>query len=662
MAKNQDLFSEVQEAIQQRDCCVGLKKLLRQSVLAAFEAWFQKGNVDGKSAGLIRDYLQSVDWKSGDLVDQVIPGIEMGSQDVSSFVEMLAEAKAGQKVQTSHLLDNGSADDFVTGHVRLLYGRWLARNELFDESLEELEKLDVDQVLAPATLLYYRGLMEHQLLKPKACIKTLSRLLENSDHLPRRYNVLAKLMLADMKRMEKDSLDEISRMMGDIRRRTDLNRSGTRVRGKEEDVVNKLDKLIERLEEQRQQMQMAAQGSNQSSSPADREQRMAGQATLSRRHRRVFPQACRSNRKTGMRTFDPFRIAFTVLQGVMLCANLAACQTGDTLSVAELNDGSLVEGRLKSITAEQVKIETEGQEQVLTTASVGSIRCAQGQEPGKAAAHRVVLVDGSVLRCESLTLADRELKLTTACKSELSIATRLIDFVHLLDGSGELDAAWQEIVVTRDQKLQMVDGLIGDISDESVGFTVGERTADVKRARLSGLLFYRRYTESPAPPDFVIELLDGSRIRSRSLTLDGEAYTATTMCGAKLALESEAIALIDFQEGRAIWLTDLEPAGNSWSPLLASSTVLDKLRKFSIAKLDKNFSGKPLEILELNEAAGSLARREYARGFAIKGGGKLSFVLAKQYRKLTSRARHGSCSKLNTKTAAALVTFFTQSI
>ena len=87
-------------------------------------------------------------------------------------------------------------------------------------------------------------------------------------------------MLVDMKRLEEDSLDEISRMMGDIRRRTELNRSGTRVRGKEEEVIAKLDKLVKKLEEQQRQMQMAqSQGSNRSSSPADREQRMSGQGT-----------------------------------------------------------------------------------------------------------------------------------------------------------------------------------------------------------------------------------------------------------------------------------------------------------------------------------------------------------------------------------------------
>ena len=339
------------------------------------------------------------------------------------------------------------------------------------------------------------------------------------------------------------------------------------------------------------------------------------------------------------------RIAAIFLLAVNLSSNLAAAQTSNAISIVELVDGSSVEGRLQSITDQQVKIESDGQEKVLATESVGSIRCSDAQESAKAAAHSVFLVDGSMLLCDSLELAERELVVTTAAKAKLNIASRLVDFVQLLDGSGKLDTAWQEIaletresdalVVTRDEKLQMVDGLIGSISDESVSFTVGERTADVKRSRLAGLLFYRRYNESIASPSFVIELLDGSKIRSRSLSSEGKSYTATSMCGAKLVLEPEVISNIDFQVGRAISLTDLDPASNSWSPLLASSTVLDKLRKFSIAKLDKDFSGKPLEILVLNEKAGTLSRREFSRGFAIKGGGKLSYVLAKQYRKLT---------------------------
>lgn len=250
------------------------------AIVSAFESWLKDSRLEAKSAALVREYVRSTDWNNGELIDRVMPGLELGDSDVARFVELLASAQSDEKVQTSNLLDNPSTNSFIKDHVRLLYGRWLARNELFDESLAQLKQLAVKDVLDPATLLYYRGLMEHQLLKPKACIKTLNQLLENTDHLPRRYAVLARLMLADMERLEKDSLDEISRMMGDIRRRTDLKRSGTRVRDKEEDVIKRLDKLIKRLEEQQRKMQMAqAQGTPRPTSPADREQRLSGQGT-----------------------------------------------------------------------------------------------------------------------------------------------------------------------------------------------------------------------------------------------------------------------------------------------------------------------------------------------------------------------------------------------
>lgn len=250
------------------------------SIRAAFESWLEEAKTSPQSAAAVEAHVDSIDALNGTLVDPVMQGIELGDEEVSRFVEQLESAANHKDIQSSHLLENVAVPDFVSNHVRLFYGRWLAQHELFDESLEELKKLSVDEVLDPATLLYYRGLMEHQLLQPKACIKTLEKLLENSDQMPRRYSVLAKLMVADMQRLEQDSLDEISRLMGDIRRRTDLNRSGKRVRGQEEDVVNKLDKLIEKLEEQQRQMQMAqAQGSNRSSSPADREQRMSGQGS-----------------------------------------------------------------------------------------------------------------------------------------------------------------------------------------------------------------------------------------------------------------------------------------------------------------------------------------------------------------------------------------------
>ena len=77
-------------------------------------------------------------------------------------------------------------------------------------------------------------------------------------------------MKADIAPLKKDSLDEVARLMSDIQRRLKLGRAGTRVRKEEDDVIAKLDKMIEELELQQQQQQQSGQGqgSLNPSSPA----------------------------------------------------------------------------------------------------------------------------------------------------------------------------------------------------------------------------------------------------------------------------------------------------------------------------------------------------------------------------------------------------------
>ena len=82
-------------------------------------------------------------------------------------------------------------------------------------------------------------------------------------------------MQADLKDLQDDTLDHIARRMGDIRRRLDLGRAGSKVRNEEEGVIKSLDKLIKKLEDQQQQQ--ADSGSNlQPSEPAPQSRIMGG--------------------------------------------------------------------------------------------------------------------------------------------------------------------------------------------------------------------------------------------------------------------------------------------------------------------------------------------------------------------------------------------------
>ncbi len=135
-------------------------------------------------------------------------------------------------------------------NLRLLYGRWLAHERLYDEALAQLEGLQPADVVDPAALLFYQGLIYHHMLDKEPGAVALQRLLERADQLPRRYVSVARLMLSDLKDLEDDSLDHIARRMQDIQRRLDLGRAGRKVRDVEDGVIASLDKLIEEIEKQ----------------------------------------------------------------------------------------------------------------------------------------------------------------------------------------------------------------------------------------------------------------------------------------------------------------------------------------------------------------------------------------------------------------------------
>ncbi len=157
---------------------------------------------------------------------------------------------------------------WMRSNLRLMYARWLARNRYYDEALQQLEGLSPEEVVDPASLLFYQAAGYHRMLDKEHCLPLVEKLLERELELPRRYRMLAQLMAADLKPLKTDSLDEIARLMDEIERRLDLYQAGKKVRKQEDEVIAKLDKLIKKLEEQQQQQQQSASGSNRSGNPA----------------------------------------------------------------------------------------------------------------------------------------------------------------------------------------------------------------------------------------------------------------------------------------------------------------------------------------------------------------------------------------------------------
>jgi translation initiation factor 2B subunit (eIF-2B alpha/beta/delta family) len=192
------------------------------------------------------------------LLDLVVTTIALVEPKAQALVDRCAAPRdTVQLPDVAWLAEEGTAP-IVRDNLRLLYGRWLVQQRLYDEALGQLQSLQPDDVVDPAALLFYQAVVHHRMLDREPGLAAIARLLENEDSLPKRYASVARLMQADLEGLKDESLDHIARRMDDIRRRLDLGRAGQKVREVEDGVIASLDKLIEEIEKQQQQAAAAA--------------------------------------------------------------------------------------------------------------------------------------------------------------------------------------------------------------------------------------------------------------------------------------------------------------------------------------------------------------------------------------------------------------------
>jgi len=213
----------------------------------------------------------------GELLQRVVRTVALADENARKLAELCSQASAPRALPAQPWLVDPQTPPWIAKNLRLWYGRWLAQQRLFDEAAEQLDGIEAEDVVDPATLLFYQAVVHHRLLNRDAAAETLARLLDAPDLCPRRYVTIARLMDADLRGLKEESLDHIARRMEDIQRRLDLGRAGPKVREIQDGVVKSLDKLIEELESAQQQQQ-ASQGAGnlQPARPAQESVPMGG--------------------------------------------------------------------------------------------------------------------------------------------------------------------------------------------------------------------------------------------------------------------------------------------------------------------------------------------------------------------------------------------------
>jgi len=268
--------------------CLGVMPMAQGDELAPRASWSIPATAEVKAA--LDDYLQGLNadeltrtkvaalWpdealalEGADLLERLVMSLAVVDPQARAVLDHCQAAHGGGFPPKFSFLADERTPPLARNNLRLLYGRWLAQNELMEEALEQLAGLSPADVVDPASLLFHQSLAHHRLLHKEPCLAAVAKLMENEGEIPKRYATVARLMDADLKPLKTDSLDEVSRLMADVRRRLTLARAGKKVRDEEEEIIKKLEKMIEEMEQQQQQQQQQQQsgssGSRQPSSP-----------------------------------------------------------------------------------------------------------------------------------------------------------------------------------------------------------------------------------------------------------------------------------------------------------------------------------------------------------------------------------------------------------
>ena len=186
--------------------------------------------------------------------------------------------------------------NYLFGALRYYLAQRLVQARCFDEAKKILEDLTPENSIDPAGVLILKAVVLHHFSEKEEGLAALKdfRAIAERESVTRRSAELAKLLQFEWeKQSQEEETETISRQMNDVRRRLGQGRTDDDTQDAEEDVLQALENLIERIEQQSQQQRQQQQDRDgegrQSNNPAE-ESRLLTQKGPGNIDRRDFQQ------------------------------------------------------------------------------------------------------------------------------------------------------------------------------------------------------------------------------------------------------------------------------------------------------------------------------------------------------------------------------------
>ncbi len=303
---------------------------------------------------------------------------------------------------------------------------------------------------------------------------------------------------------------------------------------------------------------------------------------------------------------------------------------------AQTLDGRSVAGTLTALSAERATIATNKGPVELPVEKLLFLTAKRPPRDGGIAI-TIELSDGSVVRAKQYTMTTKEARITLGNGAIVVAPADAIRMVRLQQGRAAASAEWDRLTATKvDSDMLIVlsgdavdyhKGVLGEVTDEVVHFSLEGESLPVKRAKLLG--FVRHQAKEMETSAAVCRISDasGSKWAARTVRL-GKELQWTTPAGLTVSAPLEAIAEIDFSKGKLAYLSDLKPERVAWTPYFGGRQVPPALQDFYGPRFDRGFQTADLR----------LAGHEYSKGLALHSRTELVYRLPERYARLKATA------------------------
>jgi hypothetical protein len=204
------------------------------------------------------------------LLDKVADTLILGDPRAAKLLADVRNPAMPAPTDVPALLKDTQVNSYLRTNLAVAYAQGLAHRKIYDEALRVLSLVKPEQTVDPATYLFNRAVAEYCLMMKKESTDSILRLLEDVTDSPERYRQVAALMSFDMMTWQDKDLDWVSRKMGIIHNRLELNRGGQNTQKIQKEVLVRLDEMIKEKENQaKSQGQGQGQGQGEGQGPND---------------------------------------------------------------------------------------------------------------------------------------------------------------------------------------------------------------------------------------------------------------------------------------------------------------------------------------------------------------------------------------------------------